>query len=65
MGHYIHAPKLGCPNFHPSSKLISSLTNFICGKDGLSLKDRFRLSKYVLDVFIDIAEVKKAVAKVG
>jgi hypothetical protein len=31
----------------------------------LGLKDRNRLSKYVLDVFIDVAEIKKAVAKVG
>lgn len=30
----------------------------------LGLKDRNRLSKYVLDVFIDVAEIKKAVAKV-
>jgi len=29
------------------------------------LKDRNRLSKYVLDMFIDVAEIKKAVAKVG
>ena len=31
----------------------------------LGLKDRNRLSKYVLDVFIDVAEIKRAVAKVG
>ena len=31
----------------------------------LGLKDRNRLSKYVLDVFIDVANIKKAVAKVG
>jgi len=31
----------------------------------LGLKDRNRLSKYVLDLFIDVAEIKKAVAKVG
>ena len=29
----------------------------------LGLKDRNRLSKYVLDVFIDVAEIKRAVAK--
>lgn len=31
----------------------------------LGLKDRNRLSKYVLDVFIDVGEIKKAVAEVG
>ena len=31
----------------------------------LGLNNRDRLSKFVLNVFIDVAEVKKAVAKVG
>jgi len=31
----------------------------------LGLKDKNRLSRYVLDVFIDVAEVKKAVTKTG
>jgi len=31
----------------------------------LGLKDRNRLSEYALDVFIDVADIKKAVAKVG
>ena len=31
----------------------------------LGLKDRNRLSKYVLDVFIDVAEIKRAIANMG
>jgi len=31
----------------------------------LGLKDRNRLSKYVLDVFIDVADIKEAIAKAG
>jgi hypothetical protein len=31
----------------------------------LGLNNRDRLSKYVLDVFIDVTEIKKAVANVG
>jgi len=31
----------------------------------LGLKDRDKLSKYMLDVFIDVADIKKAIAKSG
>jgi hypothetical protein len=31
----------------------------------LGLKNRDKLSKYVLDVFIDVADIKKAIAKAG